>query len=375
MELDKNNIKESYNFKMESVFNFNTGLSEDASFFLSGSEETIYKLRYALQSGKKSYGCPVCKTKVILKRSKLGNFFFAHLPIKDGVKCFLVNQNKKKRTIQEYNYRKESEEHIYLKKCIAKLLETSPGVNHSTIKIEKRVTDVISSEWKQPDIQCLTNNGRKLAIEIQLCRTWLVDIVKRDLFYQKLGISILWVFNEFDIDNLTNHSTQKDIFYNNPNLNVFVFDNEVEEISKNNNQIFLKCCYQKVIRKEYEVHRKWTYKIIKLNELKFDKETKKPFYNNTMAIFEKERAKAKAEWREHIKRLRNARAATNKKNKKLLSKKNQKKVDHQYLKPTYIYHIPTQSTVMVKRIKENQSGKWYLSNEGKWFYENDCSLL
>lgn len=272
--------KKAYNFKMTSIYNFDTQKEEPADYFLKQDEETVFKLRYSLKLKKKRYGCPVCKTSVILKRSKKGNFFFSHLPLEDGKRCFLVEQNSGKRTIQEYNYRKESDRHIYLKNLIGKLLKKSIEINSNTVKIEKRLSNkAISAEWKLPDVQCEMKNGKTLAVEIQLCQTWLADIVKRESFYQKIGVSILWVFNDFDIDE--NHITKKDIFYNNPSLNVFVFDKEVQKLSIHNKQLFLKCYYPggKIDTNLFGIgKRKWIFKIIQLKDLKFDKETLKPYY-------------------------------------------------------------------------------------------------
>jgi competence CoiA-like predicted nuclease len=275
----ENKEKTAYKFKMASIFNLNTGKEEPADFHLSQEIEKIYKLRYALKKNKKSYCCPVCKTPVILKQSSLGNFFFAHTKLPDDKTCFLVQEsNSQESTIQEYNHRKESDEHKRLKHFVADNLRTTVGVNSSSVKIERNLKDeAISTEWKRPDVQCLVNNKR-FAFEIQLCQTWLHDIVMREVFYEKIRTSILWIFKDFDPSEIGNHVTKNDIFYNNPELNVFVLDEEAENLSRQKRQLHLKCYYKKAAIKNNSIQLKWVSEIIKVTSVKIDTVTYKPFY-------------------------------------------------------------------------------------------------
>lgn len=371
--------KKAYNFKMTSIYNFDTQKEEAADYFLKQDEEIVFKLRYSLKLKKKRYGCPVCKTSVILKRSKKGNFFFSHLPLEDGKHCFLVEQNSGKRTIQEYNYQKESDKHIYLKTLISKLLKTSIEINSKTVKIEKRLSDkAISAEWKLPDVQCEMKNGKTLAVEIQSCRTWLADIVKRESFYQKIGVSILWVFNDFNIDE--DHITKKDIFYNNPSLNVFVFDEEVQKLSIQNKQLFLKCYYPggEINSNLFGIgKRKWIFKIIQLKDLKFDKETLKPYYFKEATIDKKiniSKTAKQLSGKQIVKQDKKKLQKTNRRFEEELTQVTSD-IDILTMKGKKIKHLPTGKFYKVLLEKKNSCGKWYWVAAEKWIWKKDCIII
>jgi competence CoiA-like predicted nuclease len=272
----------AHNFKMKEIFNFNTGKIEQSDFWLSQSAEVIHRLRYNLRDDRKAYGCPICKTPVILKFSRKEKPFFAHLKRAENVNCLLCDEslsNDEKR-IQEYNYNKESPEHKRLKKLVAKILKKTNGVNPTTVKVEKnKKNKAISNKWKRPDIQCDFKDF-ELVFEIQLSKTWLSDIVERDKFYRKIKTFIFWVFSSFEIERPNQDITQADIFYNNPEINLFLFDDEAEELSKEKEELNLKCLYQIPIINldESRIEYRWRKKMITLDDLKFDSEEFKPYF-------------------------------------------------------------------------------------------------
>lgn len=272
----------AYNFKMTEIYNFNTQKTEQADYWLSQPAEVIHKLRYSLREDRKGYGCPCCKTPVILKFSQNHNPFFAHLKREEGVKCYICDESMypEERKIQAYNTKKETPEHKRLIQVIADLIKSTPGVNPRDVKIEKNKSNkAISHEWKRPDIQCVYGKS-DLVFEIQLCKTWLSDIVARDTFYKKINTFIFWIFNRFDVVNPSKNITQADIFYNNPEINIFVFDEKAETISHKTNELHLNCLYQVPIinLEESKVECVWESKMVTLKDLQFDTGTYKPYF-------------------------------------------------------------------------------------------------
>jgi competence CoiA-like predicted nuclease len=271
----------SYNFKMSEVFNFKTGKIEAADYWLSQTEEIVYKLRRRLKANKISYGCPICKTPVIIKYSSTKKPFFSHQKRAENVKCILCDDSdltKTETNIQRYNYNKESEEHKRLKKCIFELLKITEGINLNSIKVEKTKKNIaISTEWKKPDIQCQFKDF-EIVFEIQICQTWLSDIIERDKFYKKINNFIFWVFNSFDIKN--KNITQSDIFYNNPGINIFVFDTEAEDYSNKKDCLYFKCLYQIPVINldELKIEYHWREKFLTLQDIKFDNVEYLPYY-------------------------------------------------------------------------------------------------
>ena len=296
----KKEEKYSYKFKMSEIFNFDTGKTESADYFLSQDEGTKFRLRTSLRNGKKRYGCPVCKSKVILKRSNRGNFYFSHIRLEEGQTCFLVDQsNSESKRIQEYNYHKESQEHIDLKNAIAYHLKNTKGVDKNSVKIEKVVKgQAVPKTWKKPDVQFVTDKGKRFAVEIQLSHTWLADIVKRDMFYEKEDISILWVFNDFEPYGNTK-TTQGDIFYNNPAINVFVFNKAAALKSYETGDLHLDCYFkspEKTGRDSYTI--KWENRIFNIKDIRIRKRSKKPYFVDYFKLIEQA-----DEWREEQREL------------------------------------------------------------------------
>lgn len=386
--------KRSYHFKMQSVYNFNTDKEEAADYHLSQDEATVYRLRYSLASGKKHYGCPICKNKVIIKKSVKGHFFFSHTRLKEGDNCFLVDQNNyESKRIQEYNYHKESEEHIELKEDISHFLKHTNGVVANSVKVEKVIKgQAVPNTWKKPDIQFKTTKGKKFVVEIQLANTWLSDIVKRDLFYEKEGIIILWVFNKFE-PNGFEKTTKKDIYYNNPFINVFVFDEAAKQQSSKTGELHLNCYYkapEKTGRDSFIVN--WHNKVVSINQIKIYKQSGKPYFFDSFDLINKAE-----EWRQEqielIKeeqkqeRLRIQRQKEKDKyDLKLMMECNAKKrkegqTEKEVLKMPIgkyekhhhkILHVPTQKTHNILYRKKNKQGLWYYTEQDLWLFAKDC---
>lgn len=400
----KKEEKYSYKFKMSEIFNFDTGKTEAADYFLSQDEGTKFRLRTSLSNGKKRYGCPVCKSKVILKRSIRGNFFFSHTRLKEGQACFLVDQsNSETRRIQEYNYHKESQEHIDLKNAIAYHLKNTKGVDKNSVKIEKVVKgQAVPKTWKKPDVQFVTDKGKRFAVEIQLSHTWLADIVKRDMFYEKEDISILWVFNNFEPYGNTK-TTQGDIFYNNPAINVFVFNEASALKSYETGDLHLDCYFkspEKTGRDSYTI--KWENRIFNIKDIRIRKRSKKPYFVDYFKLIEqadewreeqkelikieqkrileeqrRKRAKEEKEWAERelnsIKRDKQRVSLLE----NVVSEKESQNIDLVMGKVRTInysvFHKPSSKKYAVKYEKQNKHGVWYYTENGLWISSEDCT--
>lgn len=386
--------KGSYHFKMQSIYNFNTGKEEAADYHLSQDEATVYRLRYSLASGKKKYGCPICKNKVIIKKSVKGRFFFSHTRLKAGESCFLVDQsNYETRRIQEYNYHKESQEHIELKEDVSHFLKQTKGIDSNSVKVEKVIKgQAVPHTWKKPDIQFKTTKGKRFVVEIQLANTWLSDIVKRDLFYEKEGITILWIFNKFEPYGFEK-TTKKDIYYNNPFMNVFVFDELAKQQSLKTGELHLNCYYkapEKTGRDSFTVS--WHDKIVSISQIKIYKQSGKPYFFDSFDLIDKAE-EWKQEQIELIKeeqrqeRLRVQRQKEKDKyDLKLMFEYNAKTIEQD--KPVEdmvkipigkvqkyqreVLHVPTQKKHNVLWLQKNRQGVWYYTEEDLWLFSKDC---
>lgn len=268
------------NFRMVEIYNFKYGTIERSDYWLKQSDEVIIKLRYKLRQTKGFYGCPLCKTSVDLIRSKRGNWFFRHLRREEGVNCALVDEHmsNSQRRIQQYNARVESEEHKRLKRIIYKYLKNDPKVIGKP-EIEKIVKGkVISTKWKRPDVKCKRGH-QEFVFEVQISNTWLSDIVARDTFYSTEKTSIIWFFNSFDSCKPTKDLTKADIFYNNPEINLFVLDEEAIDATKKSKNLTFKCYYRKPYPnfQERKVDTIWEHQLVTLDDLIIDSETFKPF--------------------------------------------------------------------------------------------------
>jgi hypothetical protein len=102
-------------------------------------------------------------------------------------------------------------------------------------------------------------------------------IVDREHFYKENQTYILWVFKNFEVDEFKQRFTEKDVFYSN-NRNAFVLDNEAIKLSKQNNDLYLLCYYQKPVIQDLKIHYNWEYEYVCFNQLTFEEVNYKIFY-------------------------------------------------------------------------------------------------
>jgi len=276
------------------VLDYETGECIDADIFFCKPLDEIIVYRSRLQKAIENFsepifGCYYCKQKIRIRggvakanKRKADMFHFAHL--KDSDECHIKTKNKlTKEEIDKirYNGAKESPLHQTLKNNIAECLRKNEMSKNevSSIEVEKVIRDKVAKEWKKPDVNAFYN-GKRIAIELQLSTTWLDVITKRQHFYKEQGIYIFWVFHTFNENDDVRKLTYNDVVYTN-NQNAYIFNEEIYELSKSKNDLFLKCFYKTYLRDKLEVRELWKNSIIRLSDLTFDEQNFRIYYHDS----------------------------------------------------------------------------------------------
>ena len=233
---------------------------------IKGIREPIFVCYYCSQNIKINGGTGLGK-KIL---------HFAHQ--KDRGYCILKTDTELTRqeiNRAKYNGAKESPLHFETKNLIKELIELNN--DFSNVHVEKVVKSNSNYlEWKRPDIKATYKNV-DVVFEIQLSTTFLSVIVDRQHFYKENQTYILWVFKNFEIEEFKQRFTEKDVFYSN-NRNAFVLDNEAINLSKQNNDLYLLCYYQKPKIENLKIDYDWCFKYVNFTQLTFDEVTFKVFY-------------------------------------------------------------------------------------------------
>ena len=271
---EKLSIPEVYDVKEERIVN--------ARNFFSQHESELILWRRNLQEeylmGNARFICPECKQPVKISGHKLQRgrvCYFAHF--KDSDDCpYKTGTNRTKEEIERLKYSlvQESERHKRLKAAIASALEgeKSQSMGVGNVECEKRINSEIPYlKWRRPDVYA-EYNGRKYVFELQLSTTFVSVIVDRDIFYRLNDYNIIWVFNfEDNKEYVSLHNLMcKDIYYANKR-NVFIFDADAEELSKERGELVLKCRW-------LDENGVWsTDEFVTLDKFQYDEESHKPF--------------------------------------------------------------------------------------------------
>lgn len=271
---EKLSIPEVYDVKEERIVN--------ARDFFSQHESELILWRRNLQEeylmGHARFICPECKQPVKISGHKLQRgrvCYFAHF--KDSDDCpYKTGTNRTKEEIERLKYSlvQESERHKRLKAAIASALEgeKSKSMGVGNVECEKRINSEIPYlKWRRPDVYA-EYNGRKYVFELQLSTTFVSVIVDRDIFYRLNDYNIIWVFNfEDNKEYVSLHNLMcKDIYYANKR-NVFIFDADAEELSKERGELVLKCRW-------LDENGVWsTDEFVTLDKFQYDVESHKPF--------------------------------------------------------------------------------------------------
>ena len=266
------------------VINLDNEEEEFAHDLLRDDEETCFKLRNTIeqriQRGKPLYGCSYCRQPVkVGTRNLYGrghSFHFRHL-YKSGDCPVKTDSSYTKDEIRcmKYNGAKESLEHLTLKLYIAERLRLDS--RFTKVKVESVIKGSgIYKGWKKPDISA-TYCGRLVVFEIQLSTTFLDVIVSREVFYRNEGASIFWIFK--DLNPNTARSTEKDVFFNNKSNALSINDESIAITSKEQDLTFIghykSSGYD---HKSDTIIDSWKSTTVTFDQIKFDKETLKPFF-------------------------------------------------------------------------------------------------
>lgn len=271
---DKLSIPEVYDVKEEKTIN-----SRD---FFNQNENELILWRRNLQEeylmGHARFICPECKQPVKISGHKLARgrvCYFAHF--KDSDDCqYKTGTHRTKEEIEKLKYSlvQESDRHKRLKAAIASALkgERSISMGIENVECEKRIkSDIPYLNWRRPDIYA-EYKGRKYVFELQLSTTFVSVVVDRDIFYRLNDYNIIWVFNFEDNAEYVNlHNLMcKDIYYANKR-NVFIFDADTEERSKEKGELVLKCRW-------LDENGTWSSdQYVTLDMLQYDKKNHKAF--------------------------------------------------------------------------------------------------
>lgn len=263
---------------------------EAESFFQRPEHELIRWRRIfeeSILAGEHRFICTNCRQDVKISGRKYERgqvAFFSHLHDSDYCEIkTTTGLSKEQIEAKKYGLIAESDRHKRLKKLIHEVLDgyASHQKGVTEVSEEKRINSNLPyMNWRKPDI-IARYNDLNIVFELQLSTTFVSVVVQRDIFYRLNDYFIIWVFN-FD-DNqkyvdLTNLMC-KDIYYANKR-NVFIFDAEAQQASRERGELVLKCNW-------LDPDNTWHYsptkgkrdgKLITIDELKYDKETAKPYY-------------------------------------------------------------------------------------------------
>lgn len=239
-------------------------LNADEVFDIS---KDAFQIRKQFHKDEIELYCLECKQKLNVSTSKYDRLHFKHNPnadfclLKDGK----LSPDETKKIYAIYRS-KESERHKFLKNQIGQQLSLLGNV--SNVQIDDRfIFD--SAEKRKPDVYCKYLD-KEIVFEIQLSDLSLRYIISRHEFYQRKGIYLIWILDNFNTEG--RKQTERDIKYLTEYQNFFKFD----EQSK---QFRLICEYKfPYLNERNRVMNKWKSASIALSQVKFDTETKQAYY-------------------------------------------------------------------------------------------------
>ncbi len=185
---------------------------------------------------------------------------------------------------KKYNGAKEGRKHIEYKQLILQSLGKNALITELNLEKVISISTISASdhrrEWRKPDINGIFK-GTRFSLELQLSTTWLKEIIGRTVFYRKHGYFLLWVFDKFYPEYTNREIAYSDVFCNN-NENAFVFDQECYELSKEKNDLVLKCHYSKYIKDGFIITDRIQSEIITFSSLTFNHNKKMVYYYDSL---------------------------------------------------------------------------------------------
>lgn len=239
-----------------------------------------FLLRKQFHKDEIELNCLECEQKLNVSTSKYDKLHFKHNPNADF--CLLKDGKlSPEETEKIYSiYRsKESKRHKFLKNQIGKQLSLLGDVSNVQID-DKFIFD--GNEKRKPDVYCKYLD-KEIVFEIQLSDISLRYIISRHEFYQRKGIYLIWILDNFNAQG--RKQTERDIKYLTEYQNFFKFDEESK-------QFRLFCKYKfPFLNDRNKLLQKWKTKSVALSQIKFDNATKQAYYFD----FEKKTQKKKQE--------------------------------------------------------------------------------
>lgn len=129
---------------------------------------------------------------------------------------------------------------------------------------KKFIIDEMTKDRRKPDVYAKFKS-QKVAIELQLSRTYLYDISGRTEFYKRHKIDLLWVFRNFH--GFREVAAAKDIYHSNYG-NAFELDPDAEKASLKTNRLILKVHWQGFHETSPNIFQfGWKSKLVDLDQL------------------------------------------------------------------------------------------------------------
>lgn len=232
-------------------------------------KERFHEERIAIEKGEVIYLCGGCLKPVVLRggRTEEGvTMYFRHKGDAPEDCPFEEGHSLSERQIRALKYKGKQESFLHEKlKCFIATTVEREGFE---VDIEKTLK-INSHQSRRPDV--LAHNPftqQNIVFEIQMSTTFLNVVVGRMSDYSSINYSVIWVFNEFEPEVYTTKDTYQ--FQNN---NVFVLDDEMMNLSSENNKLTFRVYYL-----EYEdigessPKSVWKNTIVTLTDLTFDSE-------------------------------------------------------------------------------------------------------
>lgn len=235
--------------------------------------------------------CAICEKPLYLSRyiREEGNRWFAH----DGAspECPWYEGNKLSPDMRRaliYRGEQEGQEHRRIKSFLVTWLSKEPGVSDVN---PEQVThgQILKGEWKRPDVQCFWGD-KHIVFEIQLSYTFLSDVIRRDEFYRKEGIFIIWVFNTIDKRRAV---VMDELHFNHRNL--FAIDVASVKETESQERLTFNGHFQRPTMVRGEVDVEWDSRWITLDDVTFPTSSYRPYffdYESEKRALEEARAEA-----------------------------------------------------------------------------------
>lgn len=228
-----------------------------------------------LSIGNPPFICSHCKIPVKISGGNLGekikSLHFRHAyRSPDCIYHDLSRYTKDQILCMKFNGAKEGFQHEYLKNAIASILENDKGYSPLKVEVEKIVrSEIVPKEWRKPDVRAIYSD-KEIVFELQIATTFIDVILARSNFYKREKSYLIWILDRFSTDLKEQTFSQTDILVSS-NYNVFVFDKEMEELSKETRELHLTCyyIYHENNRNKLSLPL-WDSKVVTLHDLYYD---------------------------------------------------------------------------------------------------------